>query len=99
MNASLLIILPVEFNPPVIYISSGVTPTTDDQLFIYYNCYTNDFNDILDFYNNFSTNKNICVVGIFENSNDKKMLFESSNCKIYQNYDINFIFNEIKSTF
>jgi len=34
MNASLLIILPVEFNPPVIYISSGVTPTTDDQLFI-----------------------------------------------------------------
>ncbi len=39
MNASLLIILPVEFNPPVIYISSGVTPTTDDQLFIYYNYY------------------------------------------------------------
>ena len=47
----------------------------------------------------FSTNKNICVVGIFENSNDKKMLFESSNCKIYQNYDRNFIFNEIKSVF
>ena len=68
-------------------------------IFIYYNCYTNDFNDILDFYNNFSTNKNICVVGIFENSNDKKMLFESSNCKIYQNYDRNFIFNEIKSVF
>lgn len=66
-------------------------------IFIYYNCYTNDFNDILDFYNNFSTNKNICVVGIFENSNDKKMLFESSNCKIYQNYDRNFIFNEINS--
>ena len=67
--------------------------------FIYYNCYTNDFNDILDFYNTFSNNKNICVVGIFENRNDKKMLFESSNCKIYQNYDRNFIFNEIKSAF
>jgi hypothetical protein len=66
-------------------------------IFIYYNCYTNDFNDILDFYNNFSNNKNIYVVGIFENSNDKKMLFENSNCKIYQNYDKNFIFNEIKS--
>ena len=38
-------------------------------IFIYYNCYTND---ILDFYNTFSNNKNICVVGIFENRNDKK---------------------------
>ena len=65
-------------------------------IFIYYNCYTNDFNDIIDFYNNFSNNKNIYVVGIFENSNDKKMLFENSNCKIYQNYDRNFIFNKIK---
>ena len=68
-------------------------------VFIYYNCYTNDFNDILDFYNNFSNYKNIYVVGIFENSCDKKILFESSKCKIYQNYDRNFIFNEIKSTF
>lgn len=68
-------------------------------IFIYYNCYTDDFTDILDFYNNFSTNRNIYVVGIFENSNDKKMLFENSNCKIYQNYDINCIFNEIKSSF
>ena len=47
-------------------------------IFIYYNCYTNDFNDILDFYNNFSNNKNIYVVGIFENSNDTKMLFSLS---------------------
>jgi hypothetical protein len=66
---------------------------------VYYNCYTNDFNDILDFYNFFSNNKNICVVGIFENNCDKKMLFDSSNCKIYQNYDRHFIFNEIKSVF
>jgi len=41
-------------------------------VFIYYNCYTNDFNDILDFSNFFSNNKNILVVGIFENSDDKK---------------------------
>ena len=67
-------------------------------MFIYYNCYTNDFDDILNFYNNFS-NTNIFVVGIFENSCDKKMLFESSNCKIYQNYDRSFIFKEIESTF
>ena len=59
-------------------------------VFVYYNCYTNDFNDVLDFYNNFSDNKNICVIGIFENTFEKKMLFESSNCKIYQNYNRNF---------
>ena len=68
-------------------------------VFVYFNGYTNDFSDILDFYNNFSDNKNICVVGIFENNYDKKMLFDSSNCKIYQNYDRHFIFNEIKSAF
>ena len=68
-------------------------------VFIYYNCYTNDFDDILDFYNFFSNNKNICIVGIFENNGDKKMLFETYNCKIYQNYDRNFIFNEIKTRF
>jgi len=68
-------------------------------VFVYCNCYTNDFNDILDFYNNFSNNKNIYVVGIFENSNDKKILYENTNCKIYQNYDKKFIFDEIKSTF
>jgi hypothetical protein len=68
-------------------------------VFVYYNCYTNDFNDILDFYNFFSDNKNIYVVGIFENNCDKKMLFENSNCKIYQNYDRHIIFNEIKLAF
>lgn len=66
---------------------------------VYYNCYTNDFNDIVDFTTFFSDNKNICVVGIFENNGDKKMLYESSNCKIYQNYDREFIFNEIKLVF
>jgi hypothetical protein len=68
-------------------------------VFVYYNCYTNDFNDILNFYNNFYNNKNIFVLGIFENNEDKKILFENSNCKIYQNYDKKNIFNEIKSIF
>ena len=68
-------------------------------VFVYYNCYTNDFNDIIDFYNTFSYNKNIYTVGIFENNYDKKILYENINCKIYQNYDISTIFNEIKSAF
>ena len=65
-------------------------------VFVYYNCYTTEIDDILDFYKFFSDNKNISVIGIFENVFDKKMLFDSSNCKIYQNYDREFIFNEIK---
>ena len=68
-------------------------------VFVYYNCYTNDFNDIIIFSNNFSDNKNIYIIGIFENNNDKKILYENTNCKIYQNYEISFIFDEIKSTF
>ena len=68
-------------------------------VFVYYNCYTNDIDDIVAFSNAFSDNKNICVVGIFENDGDKKMLFESPNCRIYQNYAANLIFDEIKTTF
>jgi len=65
-------------------------------VFVYYNCYTNNYDDIIDFYNEFSGNKNIYVLGIFENNLDRKMLYESSNCKIYQNYNRRHIFNEIK---
>ena len=67
-------------------------------VFVYYNCYTTQFEDIVDFYNNFSDN-NIYVIGIFENKFEKKILFENSNCKIYQNYNIKFIFDEIKRGF
>lgn len=65
-------------------------------VFVYYNRYTNDFNDILDFYHHFSNNKNIYVIGIFENNGDKMMLFENPNCKIYQNYDRQFIFEQFQ---
>lgn len=68
-------------------------------VFVYINQYTNDFNEIIDFYNNFSDNKNIYIVGIFWNDQDKKILYENENCKIYQNYDINVIFDEIKCIF
>jgi hypothetical protein len=68
-------------------------------VFVYYNCYTTDFDDIIDFYNNFSYNKNIYILGIFENNYDKKILYENINCKIYQNYHRQIIFNEIKMAF
>jgi hypothetical protein len=68
-------------------------------VFVYYNCYTNNYDDIIDFYNNFSYNKNIYIVGIFQNNYDKKILYENINCKIYQNYHASIIFNEIKTVF
>jgi hypothetical protein len=63
--------------------------------FVYHNSYTDNFDDIIDFQTAFSNNKNIYIVGIFENRNEKKILYESSNCKIYQNYNHADIFNEI----
>ena len=68
-------------------------------VFVYHNCYTNDYDDLIQFYNHFSYNKNIYVVGIFQNSDDKKILYENTNCKIYQNYDTSLIFNEIQTVF
>jgi len=64
-------------------------------VFVYYNCYTLDFADLIDFYNKFSTNKNIYIIGIYENNYESKILYENSNCKIYQNYDQSLIFLEM----
>ena len=68
-------------------------------VFVYYNCYTDNIDDIIDFHKNFYDNKNIYIVGIFQNIYETKILYENVNCKIYQNYDNSFIFNEIQSLF
>jgi hypothetical protein len=68
-------------------------------VFVYYNCYTNNFDDIVKFCTAFSDKKNIYIVGIFENKHEKKILYNTSNCKIYQNYNTSYIFDEIKSIF
>lgn len=63
-------------------------------VFIYYNPYTNTFDDIIEFYNTFSDNKNIYILGIFENNGDRKIIYENKNCRIYQNYDISFVLSD-----
>ena len=68
-------------------------------VFVYYNCYINKIDDIIDFQKHFSDNKNIYIVGILHNIYETKILYENVNCKIYQNYDNSFIFNEIQSFF
>ena len=68
-------------------------------VFVYHNSYTTDIGDILDFSNHFSDKAHIFTVGIFENDYDKQILFENSRCKIYQNYNREFIFNDVQSIF
>ena len=69
-------------------------------VFFYYNRYTTDYSDLIEFYNHFSYNKNIYIVGVFENMRDHpKILYENVNCKIYQNYDMYSIVDDVKNNF
>jgi hypothetical protein len=68
-------------------------------VFVYYNCYTTDFSDLINFYHFFSDKSNIYILGIFKNNLEKRILYENKNCKIYQNYDIPIIFDEVKKSF
>jgi len=64
--------------------------------FVYVNSYTDNIDELIEFSNQFSNNKNIYTIGIFANNSTKKILYSSSNCIIYQNYELNIIFDEIK---
>ncbi len=66
---------------------------------VYYNCHTTDFDELKDFAASFSDNENMFIVGMYFNENGKSIVHESPNCKIYQNYDLWYIFDEIKSKF
>ena len=61
-------------------------------VFVYYNRFTSDYSDIVDFSNYCLKYNNIYILGIFENKDEKKVLYESSNCTLYQNYDKHSIF-------
>lgn len=64
---------------------------------VYYNCYTDEIADLVEFSKSFLTHPNVFVVGIFRNRNEKNtILYESSNCKIYQNFDN--IFENVQET-
>lgn len=65
-------------------------------VFVYYNCYTSEYNDLIEFATSFSS-PNITILGIFENGGPKTILHDSSNCKIYQNYDRSTIFATFRS--
>lgn len=68
-------------------------------VFVYYNCYTSEYDDLIEFAESFSNHPTITVLGIFENSGPKKILHDSSHCKIYQNYDREAIFALLASLY
>jgi hypothetical protein len=71
--------------------------TNQNVVFVYCNYLTQDIQDLVEFSRAFSENQHIFVLGIFRNHSEKKILYNEGRCKIYQNYDDPFIFNEIKS--
>lgn len=60
-------------------------------VFVYYNCYTKDTKDVIDFANSL-TYPTIFVLAIFENDDGTKILYNAPNCRIYQNFDRRQIF-------
>jgi hypothetical protein len=68
-------------------------------VFVYYNKYTTAYDDLIEFNKYFLSNPNVYTVGIFDNNKRKQILYESPTCKIYQNYDHTYIFNDVRTTF
>lgn len=65
---------------------------------VYYNKYNNNIDELVKFSNFINSyNKNIFVIGIFENKKDtQKILYSSNNLTIYLNYNLDNIFKIFK---
>ena len=63
---------------------------------VYFNCYTKEYKDIIKFAENIQKYDQVFILGILENDLDKKIVYQSSNCKIYQNYSRKHIFDQIQ---
>ena len=63
---------------------------------VYYNMYCNDTEELIAFSKHFEKYKNILVLGLYQNNKTKEILYESNNCKIYQNYNSKEVFDKYK---
>ena len=63
---------------------------------VYYNVYTNDFRNLMEFQKQFKDKPNVFVLGIYENRGKKKVLCNQPKLKIYQNHPIKWIFNHVQ---
>ena len=66
-------------------------------ILFYYNRFTPTITDIINFAEYFRNRKNIYILGVLANKDTEKILYESDNCKIYQNYNLALIFSEINN--
>lgn len=66
-------------------------------VFVYYDMYTENYEELVEFSKNFLHLPNIYILGVFENKGERKILYESSNCKVYQNMHHAYIFDRTAS--
>jgi hypothetical protein len=64
-------------------------------VFVYYDMYTENYQELVDLSKHFISLSNIYILGIFENKGERKILYESDRCKIYQNVHSSYIFGDI----
>jgi hypothetical protein len=64
-------------------------------VFVYYDMYTENYQELIEFSKHFSAFPNIYILGIFENKGERKILYESESCKLYQNMHHSYIFGDI----
>jgi hypothetical protein len=57
--------------------------------------YTENYQELIEFSKHFSAFPNIYILGIFENKGERKILYESESCKLYQNMHHSYIFGDI----
>jgi hypothetical protein len=68
---------------------------TQPVVFVYFNRYTTEFDDLVDFYKSVAKYPHIHVLGIFQNDGEQTILYEEGRCKLYQNYVLERIFAEV----
>ena len=66
---------------------------------VYKNTHTPNYDDIIEFSKGMKEFKKVFILGILENQNGQCILYDSDNCRIYQNYNSTVIFEEIKKKF
>ena len=64
-------------------------------VFFYYDMYTDNHEELINFSKHFINRPNIYILGLFENKGERKIVYESFNCKVYQNMHHSYIFHSL----
>ena len=64
-------------------------------VFVYRDEYTNNHEELVALSRHLASTPNIYVLGIFDNTERSGVMYESKNCKIYQNMSHAYIFGDV----